>query len=136
PDPALARGGSAAHPRGGRRRTSLAGVSLKRETSSLMNMSFCDASTLGKRYTTEVGSEAMNQFFASVSHDRLVVLTKALDETLSILVRQPTAGTLSHPTYQRASQALRSELILAAQVQLRVTDDEPVFASLPLMEQH
>jgi predicted nucleic acid-binding protein len=101
-----------------------------------VNLFFCDASALGKRYTIEAGSTVMNHLFASVSHDRLVILTQAIGETLSILVRRRNAGSLSHSAYQVASQALRSELITAGQVQFRVTDDALVFASLPLIEQH
>lgn len=41
-----------------------------------MNLFFCDASALGKRYAPEVGTRLVNHLFATVSHDRLVMLTQ------------------------------------------------------------
>jgi predicted nucleic acid-binding protein len=101
-----------------------------------VNLFFCDASALGKRYAPEVGTLLVNHLFATVSHDRLVMLTQALGETLSIIVRRRNSGVLSQAAYQHASQALRAELIAAGLVRLRATDDALVFASLPLVERH
>jgi predicted nucleic acid-binding protein len=101
-----------------------------------VNLFFCDASALGKRYAPEVGTALVNRLFAAVSHDRFVMLTQALGETLSILVRRRNKSELSPDAYQHAAQSLRTELIVAGQVRLRTTDDTLVFASLPLVERH
>ena len=101
-----------------------------------MNLFYCDASALGKRYAPEVGTPLVNHLFAGVPHSRLVMLTQGLGETLSILVRRRNAGLLSAAAYQQASQALRAELITAGQVGLRRSEDALVFSSLPLIEQH
>jgi predicted nucleic acid-binding protein len=95
-----------------------------------MNLFFLDASALGKRYAPEAGTALVNHLFAAVRHDRFVMLTQALGEILSILVRRRNAGVLSQEAYKQASQALRTELIVAGQVRLRTTDDALVFASL------
>jgi predicted nucleic acid-binding protein len=101
-----------------------------------VNLFFCDASALGKRYVPEVGTPVINHLFSTVAHNRLVMLTQALGETLSILVRRRNAGVFSQKAYQQASQALRLELIVAGQVRLRTTHDALVIASLPLVERH
>jgi predicted nucleic acid-binding protein len=101
-----------------------------------VNLFFCDASALGKRYAPEVGTPLVNHLFAMVPHDRLVMLTQALGEILSIIVRRRNAGVLSQDAYHHASQALRTELIAAGLVRLQATDDALVFASLPLVERH
>jgi uncharacterized protein len=97
---------------------------------------FLDASAVGKRYVPEMGSSTVNHLFDRVPHDRLVMLTQTLGETLSIIVRRRNGGKLTDAAYRDASQTLRDELIVAAEVQFRGTDDALVFASLPLIEQH
>ncbi|MBI1924285.1 type II toxin-antitoxin system VapC family toxin [Candidatus Poribacteria bacterium] len=101
-----------------------------------MNYFYGDASAVGKRYAPEVGTPLMNYLFDTVSHNHLVMLTQAIGETLSIVVRRRNAGTLSATAYQQASQALRTELIVAGDVQLQSTTDALVLASLPLIEKH
>jgi predicted nucleic acid-binding protein len=101
-----------------------------------VNLFYCDASALGKRYAPEVGTPLVNHLFAMVPHNRLVMLTQGLGETLSILVRRKNAGLLAAAAYQQASQAMRDELIAAGQVQLLPAEDALVFTSLPLIEQH
>ena len=101
-----------------------------------MNLFYCDASALGKRYAPEVGTPLLNHLFGTVPHHRLVMLTQGLGETLSILVRRKNAGLLLAAAYHQVSQALRAELITAGQVRLQPSDDALVFTSLPLIEQH
>ncbi len=101
-----------------------------------MNYFYCDASAVGKRYAPEVGTGLMNHLFDTISHDRLVMLTQAIGETLSVAVRRRNAGILSATAYHQASQALRAELILAGDVQLKPTEDALVFTSLPFIENH
>jgi predicted nucleic acid-binding protein len=101
-----------------------------------VNLFYCDASAIGKRYAPEAGTPVVNHLFGAVPHDRLVMLTQAIGETLSILVRRQNAGLLSTATYQQVSQALRAELITTGQIRLRPTEDALVFTSLPLIEQH
>jgi predicted nucleic acid-binding protein len=78
----------------------------------------------------------MNHLFNTVPHDRLVILTQAIGETLSIIVRRRNTCVLSSIAYQQASQALRKELITSCQIRLKTTDDTLVFTSLPLIEKH
>jgi predicted nucleic acid-binding protein len=73
-----------------------------------VNLFYCDASALGKRYAPEVGTAAINHLFATVEHDRLFLLTLSLAEVLSILVRRRNAGALSTAAFQLASQMLDS----------------------------
>jgi uncharacterized protein len=101
-----------------------------------VNYFYCDASAVIKRYLIEIGSPLINHLFDTVPRDRLVMLTPGVGETLSALVRRRNSGALSLPAYQQASQALRSELILAGTVQLKPAEDTLVFASLPLIEKH
>jgi predicted nucleic acid-binding protein len=101
-----------------------------------VNLFYCDASALGKRYAPEVGTPLVNHLFDTVQHNRLVMLTQGLGETLSILVRRRNSGLLSAAAYQQASQALRAELITAGQVRLLPAEDALVFTSLPLIEHH
>jgi hypothetical protein len=60
-----------------------------------LNLFYCDASALGKRYAPEVGTPLVNHLFGTVPHHRLVMLTPGLGETLSILVRRRNAGLVS-----------------------------------------
>lgn len=101
-----------------------------------MNLFYWDASALGKRYAPEIGTPLVNHLFSSAPHDHLMLLTPALGEILSILVRRRNAGVLSPPAYLQASQALRSELITAGQIRLQPAGDSLVLSSLPLIERH
>jgi predicted nucleic acid-binding protein len=101
-----------------------------------MILFYCDASAAGKRYAPEVGSPLVNHLFDTVPHDRLVMLTQGLGETLSLLVRRRNSGALSAAAYQAASRSLRDELIVAGEVRLQPAEDALVFASLPLIERH
>jgi predicted nucleic acid-binding protein len=97
---------------------------------------YCDASAAIKRYLVEVGSPSANRLFEAVPSGRLLMLTPGVGETLSALVRRRNTGALTAAAYQRASNALRSELIAAGRVLLKPAEDALVFASLPLIEQH
>lgn len=97
---------------------------------------YCDASALGKRYASEVGTEFMNRLFDTVEHDRLLVLAQGVGETLSIAVRRRNSRALTEEAYQHAAQSLRNELIFANQVRLQPALNALVFVALPLIERH
>jgi hypothetical protein len=44
-----------------------------------LNLFFCDAGALGKRYAPEVGTPLVNHLFTTVPHARLVMLNPETD---------------------------------------------------------
>jgi predicted nucleic acid-binding protein len=101
-----------------------------------VNLFYCDASAIGKRYAPEVGTPVIDHLMDTLPRTRLVLLTLTIGETLSILVRRWNGGLLSATAYRAASQALRDELIAAPDVRLEPAPSSLVFASLPLIERH
>lgn len=100
-----------------------------------MNVFYCGASAVGKRYAPESGTPLVNHLLESAARSQLMMLTQGVAETLSIIVRRRNAGALSSATYLAASRALRRELLTAG-INLQPAQDALVIASLPLIEQH
>jgi hypothetical protein len=97
---------------------------------------FSDSSAVGKRYVPEAGTPVVNHLFATVLPSRQFMLTQALGEVMSIIVRRRNSGALSMHAYQQATQALRDELIVGGQARFRPSRHALVLASLPLNEHH
>jgi predicted nucleic acid-binding protein len=98
-----------------------------------VNAFYLDASAAGKRYAPEPGTPIVNHLFVIVAPDRCWLLTQAIGEVTSLLVRKKNQGQIPVEAYQAASRAMRLEL---PAFRLIRTDDALVFESLELIERH
>jgi predicted nucleic acid-binding protein len=92
-----------------------------------------DASALAKRYTPELGSDAVQALFASVPLSAMVATVWAYAEAFSILLRHRNRGTISAVSFVTAVSALENEILDNPAVRLLVVDDTAVLAGLSLM---
>jgi len=84
---------------------------------------FWDSSGLTKRYALEKGSDIANLIFWLVPTAQMMCLILTVGEVHWALVRKRNAGRISETAFQRATLALRGEVL-----------DNPNFTKLPVDE--
>ena len=72
---------------------------------------YFDASALVKRYTDEIGSDAVDFIFANVPLERMQCLILGAVEVLWICVRKGNDGRITRNEFVRAVTHLKSEVI-------------------------
>lgn len=73
------------------------------------NQFLLDASALGKRYLTELGTPAINHFFAHVDPSRIAVLNIGILEVVSIMARNRNRGQITNSYFENAYDAQREQ---------------------------
>ncbi|MCR4403831.1 MAG: type II toxin-antitoxin system VapC family toxin [Candidatus Acetothermia bacterium] len=99
------------------------------------NQFFWDASALVKRYAPESGTQLVNLLFSRVKLERMISLSLAVSEVLSVFVRKRNDGLITDAIFSQALAELRAE-VLDSPFRLAPLEDRLVFASHPLIVQH
>src|SRR2546429_3000060 len=94
-----------------------------------------DASALLKRYTEEIGSDAVDAVFHAVPVSAMVSTFWGYAECCAILVRKRNAGRLSAPEFTAAVSELYQDVIRSGGFGLLSLDDETVLNSIALIAQ-
>lgn len=94
-----------------------------------------DASAIAKRYVPETGSPTVDELFQQTLFWKMFISVAGYSETYAILSRRRNSGMLSTMTHAVAQSALRAEII-DGDFELISIDDNTIFASLPLIDQH
>ena len=101
-----------------------------------MALLFWDASALAKRYSTEVGTPAVNALFAfNVPHDMATSLWGYI-ETYAILCRRFNGGSINYSTFSTALTALQAEVMNNVSFDLTSIDDTFILSSTSLIHKH
>jgi predicted nucleic acid-binding protein len=97
---------------------------------------YWDASALAKRYVAEPGTPLVNALFRRVPSDRMLCLSLATLEVISILVRKKNAALLPPGVFQQALADFRQEVAYEPGFTKAPVDSGVVETAAPLVEQY
>jgi predicted nucleic acid-binding protein len=97
---------------------------------------FWDASALAKRYSLEIGSDAVDALFAQISSDRMVATFLGYAETYSTLLRRQNRGDITAATFQSAVSLLQAEILDKDEFGLLTVSDAAILAGIEYMTRH
>jgi predicted nucleic acid-binding protein len=95
-----------------------------------------DASALAKRYTPEVGSDAVDACFGSPVVAAMITTCGVYAEACSVLRRKQNRGEIDLIAFTKARSALRSEVLLGPGVQWLTIEDDDILAGIALSDRH
>jgi len=101
-----------------------------------MTTVFLDASAVAKRYVVEPGTDVVNSLFQRVPRDRMVCLTLATLEVISIFVRKRNAKAIPPAAMNQALADFRKEIIDAPEIRKIPATDGLVNAAATLVARH
>jgi len=97
---------------------------------------FWDASALSKHYVPEVGSDVVDELFATVPAPQMVATLLGYAETFSSLLRRRNRGSISDATFTTGKSLLRIELVDDPNFDLWTIDERAIWDGIALMERH
>jgi len=97
---------------------------------------YFDANALVKRYSTETGTELINELFRGVSVTQMTCLTLSVLEVMSILVRKKNDGRLSPIAFDQAMINFRSEVINSKEFAKAAINDILVMSAFAFIAKH
>ncbi len=98
---------------------------------------YFDASALVKRYTNEIGSDAIDFIFENVELQQLRSLLFGAIEVFWILVRKRNDGRITHGQFSHATANLENEVIdTRSDFKTLSVSDSLVLTSIPLIDSH
>ena len=97
---------------------------------------FWDASGLTKRYAFERGSDIVNLIFQLVPTHRMMCLLLTVGEVYWALVRKRNEGLINESIFQRATLALRGEVLDNPNFAKLPTDEDLLVRSLDMIERY
>lgn len=100
------------------------------------NHFYWDASALVKRYAPESGTSLINHLFSQVPLARMMCLSLATSEVISVFVRKKNAKLITDAAFAQAMTDFRAEVIDSADFKLVSLKDHLVFASHSLIFKH
>lgn len=96
---------------------------------------YWDASALVKRYAPESGTHLVNLLFSRVTLERMICLSLAIGEGLSVFARKRNDGLITATVFSQAMADFHAEVLHSA-FKLVSLEDRLVFASHPLIVKH
>lgn len=99
------------------------------------NHFYWDASALVKRYAPESGTLLVNLLFSRVTLSRMICLSLAIGEVISVFVRKRNDRLITEAVFSQAMADFRAEVI-DSDFKLVSLEDRLVFASHPLIVEH
>ncbi|NKQ35511.1 MAG: type II toxin-antitoxin system VapC family toxin [Chloroflexi bacterium] len=97
---------------------------------------YFDASVLVKRYSSEDGTELVNELFYHLPIERMTCAVIGVFEIISVLVRKRNDGRLSPKLFAQAMLELNKEVIEDAAFSIASVNDELILSALNLIAQH
>lgn len=97
---------------------------------------YFDASALVKRYSSEDGTELVNELFQQLPIEQMAFAMIGVLEIISVLVRKRNDGRLSPKLFTQAMLELNKEVIEDAAFSVASVDDELFLSALDLIAQH
>ena len=97
---------------------------------------FFDASVLVKRYSSENGTELVNEIFHRLPAEQLACAVIGVLEIISVLVRKRNDGRLSPQLFTQAMLEVNKEVIEDEAFSVASVDDSLVLSALDLITQH
>lgn len=97
---------------------------------------YFDASALVKRYSSEDGTELINELFHHLPVEKMTCAMIGVLEIISVLVRKRNDGRLSLKLFTQAMVELNQEIIEDAAFSIASVDDELILSALDLVAQH
>lgn len=97
---------------------------------------YFDASALVKRYSSEDGTELVNELFHRLPVEQMTSAVIGILEIISVLVRKRNDGRLSQNLFTQAMVELNQEIIEDEAFSIASVDDELILSALDLIAQH
>ncbi len=97
---------------------------------------YFDASALVKRYSSEDGTELVNELFYDLPVEQMTCAVIGVLEIISVLVRKRNDGRLPPKLFAQAMLELNKEVIEDAAFSIASVDDELILSALNLIAQH
>jgi predicted nucleic acid-binding protein len=97
---------------------------------------YFDASALIKRYSSEDGTELVNELFRQLPVRQMTCATIGVLEIISVLVRKRNDGRLSPKLFAQAMVELNQEIIEDEAFSIASVDDRLILSALDLIAQH
>jgi predicted nucleic acid-binding protein len=97
---------------------------------------YFDASALVKRYSSEDGTELVNELFQQLPVEQMTCAVIGVLEIISVLTRKKNDGRLSSRLFTQAMVELNREVIEAEAFSIASIDDELALSALDLIAQH
>lgn len=97
---------------------------------------YFDASALVKRYSSEDGTELVNELFHQLPVEQMTCAVIGILEIISVLVRKRSDGRLSPKLFTQAMLELNKEVIEDEAFSIASVDDELMLSALDLIAQH
>lgn len=97
---------------------------------------YFDASVLVKRYSSEDGTELVNELFRQLPIEQMTCAMIGVLEIISVLVRKRNDGRLSQNLFAQAMIDLNQEIIEDEAFSIASVDDELILSALDLIAQH
>ena len=97
---------------------------------------YFDASALVKRYSSEHGTELVNELFHQLPVETMTCAMIGVLEIISVLVRKRNDGRLPQKLFAQAMVELNQEIIEDEGSSIASLDDELILSALDLIAQH
>ena len=97
---------------------------------------YFDASALVKRYSSEDGTELVNELFHRLPVEQMTCAVIGILEIISVLVRKRNDGRLSAKLFAQAMVELNQEIIEDEAFSIASVDDALVLSALDLIAQY
>lgn len=97
---------------------------------------FLDASALVKRFVPEAGTPVINHLFATVTAERLMMLTLGIAEVVSVLVRKRNDGRITQAIFSQAMLTFGTEVVSSSELKKVDLNSGLIAASIPLIDAH
>jgi hypothetical protein len=97
---------------------------------------YFNASALAKRYVPEKGSAQVHAILDGVPRDRISLISIAVGEVVSILVRKRNAGIISAAYFGQAYADFENEILHTRDVKKVSVSNRLALSSLPLIVAH
>jgi predicted nucleic acid-binding protein len=97
---------------------------------------YFDASVLVKRYSSEDGTEMVNELFRQLPVEQMTCAMIGILEIVSVLVRKRNDGRLSSKLFTQAMLELNREIIEGEAFSITSIDDELILSALDLIARY
>jgi predicted nucleic acid-binding protein len=97
---------------------------------------YFDASALVKRYSSEDGTELVNELFHRLPVEQMTCAVIGILEIISVLVRKRNDGRLSTKLFAQAMVELNQEIIEDEAFSIASVDDDLILSALHLIAQY
>jgi predicted nucleic acid-binding protein len=97
---------------------------------------YFDASALVKRYSSEDGTELVNELFHRLPVEQMTCAVIGILEIISVLVRKRNDGRLSTKLFTQAMVELNQEIIEDEAFSIASVDDDLILSALDLIAQY